>query len=199
MAVLLLSAGVGLLLSPRSSIAPRAASPRAASPVAGSHARGSCSRASCAITMGFFDGLFQESEAAKAAKEEEWRAQQEMLARRRNPEKMAEYNAEVVERRREQQMRKAELKAVQKDTSGADTLEAWKALKDEGKVLSSDDMSRDTDTNVLGSKDGLIAERIDENLPYIDQGYVADDAGPDLSKALGDALGGLFGKKDDQR
>ena len=52
---------------------------------------------------------------------------------------------------------------------------------------------------VLGSKDGLIAERIDENLPYIDQGYVADDAGPDLSKALGDALGGLFGKKDDQR
>ena len=102
-------------------------------------------------------------------------------------------------RRREQQMRKAELKAVQKDTSGADTLEAWKALKDEGKVLSSDDMSRDTDTNVLGSKDGLIAERIDENLPYIDQGYVAEDAGPDLSKALGDALGGLFGKKDDQR
>ena len=101
--------------------------------------------------------------------------------------------------RREQQMRKAELKAVQKDTSGADTLEAWKALKDEGKVLSSDDMSRDTDTNVLGSKDGLIAERIDENLPYIDQGYVAEDAGPDLSKALGDALGGLFGKKDDQR
>ena len=109
------------------------------------------------------------------------------LARRRNPEKMAEYNAEVVERRREQQMRKAELKAVQKDTSGADTLEAWKALKDEGKVLSSDDMSRDTDTNVLGSKDGLIAERIDENLPYIDQGYVSEDAGPDLSKALGDA------------
>ena len=186
MAVLLLSAGVGLLLSPRSSFAPRAASPRAASPVAASHARGSCSRASCAITMGFFDGLFQESEAAKAAKEEEWRAQQEMLARRRNPEKMAEYNAEVVERRREQQMRKAELKAVQKDTSGADTLEAWKALKDEGKVLSSDDMSRDTDTNVLGSKDGLIAERIDENLPYIDQGYVDEDS---------DFLGKLFGKK----
>ena len=109
---------------------------------------------------------------------------------------MAEYNAEG--RAARQQMRKAELKAVQKN-SGADTLEAWKALKDEGKVLSSDDMSRDTDTNVLGSKDGLIAERIDENLPYIDQGYVAEDAGPDLSKALGDALGGLFGKKDDQR
>ena len=80
MTLLLSGVVCGLLLSPRSSFAPRAASPRAASPVAGSHARGSCSRASCAITMGFFDGLFQESEAAKAAKEEEWRAQQEMLA-----------------------------------------------------------------------------------------------------------------------
>ena len=181
----------GLLLSPPSPAVrlAAAASPRAASPVAGSHARGSCSRASCAITMGFFDGLFQESEAAKAAKEEEWRAQQEMLARRRNPEKMAEYNAEVVERRREQQMRKAELKAVQKDTSGADTLEAWKALKDEGKVLSSDDMSRDTDTNVLGSKDGLIAERIDEKLPYVDDGYVDEDA-PDVMEGLKKLFGG---------
>ena len=183
-------------------LAPPASSSYHISPISRSardHVTVAAARRCSPPRAGLFDGLFGESEADKQRKEEEWRAQQEMLARRRNPEKMAEYNAEVVERRREQQMRKAELKAVQKDTSGADTLEAWKALKDEGKVLSSDDMSRDTDTNVLGSKDGLIAERIDENLPYIDQGYVAEDAGPDLSKALGDAFGGLFGKKDDQR
>ena len=41
--------------------------------------------------MGFFDNLFKESEAAKAAKEAEYRAMQEMLDRRRNPAKMAAY------------------------------------------------------------------------------------------------------------
>ena len=47
---------------------------------------------------GLFD-MFKETEAQKAAKEAEWKAQQEMVARRRNPEKMAEYNAEVNARR----------------------------------------------------------------------------------------------------
>ena len=47
---------------------------------------------------GLFD-MFQESEAQKAAKEAEWKAQQEMMERRRNPEKMAAYNAEVNSRR----------------------------------------------------------------------------------------------------
>ena len=47
---------------------------------------------------GLFD-MFKETEAQKAAKEAEWRAQQEMMERRRNPEKMAAYNAEVNARR----------------------------------------------------------------------------------------------------
>ena len=47
---------------------------------------------------GLFD-MFKETEAQKAAKEAEWRAQQEMMERRRNPDKMAAYNAEVNARR----------------------------------------------------------------------------------------------------
>lgn len=43
--------------------------------------------------------MFKESDEQKAAKEEAWRAQQEVMERRRNPEKMAEYDAEVKARR----------------------------------------------------------------------------------------------------
>ena len=50
---------------------------------------------------------------------------------------------------------------------------------------------------MLGSKDGLIAERIDEKLPYIDSGYVDENAPsfelpemPDLGKAFGKLFGG---------
>lgn len=50
------------------------------------------------------------------------------------------------------------------------------------------DSERDADSSRLGS-DGLIAERIDEKLPYIDDGYV-DDSAPDLMKGLGKLFGG---------
>ena len=46
-----------------------------------------CSQAD--IHAGLFDNLFGESEEQKRQKEEAWKAQQEMLARRRNPEKGA--------------------------------------------------------------------------------------------------------------
>ena len=76
------------------------------------------------------------------------------------------------------------------NSEGADTLDEWKKLKDEGKVLSSDEMERDAQSARMGSE-GLIAERIDENLPYIDQGYVGEDQ-PDFMAQLGK----LFGKKE---
>ena len=91
----------------------------------------------------------------------------------------------------------AELKALQTtDVAGADTLEAWKQLKEEGKVKSSDDMERDAQSSRLGSE-GLIATRIDENLPYIDQGYVTDDQ-PDFMGELGKLGGKLFGGKKEE-
>ena len=87
----------------------------------------------------------------------------------------------------------AELKALQQNTKGEDGLEEWKRLKAEGKVQASDDMERDADSGRLGSE-GLIATRIDENLPYIDQGYVGDDQ-PDLMGAIGKLFSG---KKSDE-
>lgn len=77
--------------------------------LAGSHARGcgspplrprdAGSRLHSPVQCGLFD-MFKESDASKAAKEEAWKAQQEMLARRRNPAAMKEYQDEVQERRR---------------------------------------------------------------------------------------------------
>ena len=119
-----------------------------------------------------------------------------MLARRRNPAARKEYEDEVLERRRANMKEGAELKALQQNTAGADTLEAWQQLKAEGKVVASDDMERDADSSRLGSA-GLIDARIDTNLPFIDQGYVSDDQ-PDLMGELGKLGGKLFGGKKDE-
>merc|ERR1712060_1002462 len=54
----------------------------------------------CMPQAGLFD-MFKESEAQKAAKEEAWRAQQEVLRRRRNPDAMDEYMTESANRRAE--------------------------------------------------------------------------------------------------
>jgi len=139
--------------------------------------------------------MFKESEESKRAKDAAFKAQQEMLQRRRNPEGMDEYMAEVYQRRAETMAAGSELKELQqRNAGGADALEDWKKLKDEGIIQASDDMERDADSERMGS-DGLIASRIDENLPYIDQGYVSGDT-PDLMDEAGKAFGKLFGKKE---
>ena len=173
-----------------------------------------------AAQCGLFD-MFKESDASKAAKDEQWKIQQalrpvlhpglhptatlapaltsvltssltsvltsgwlqEMAARRRNPAAMKEYEDDVAERRRANMKEGAELKALQNNEGGADTLEAWQQLQREGKAFVSDDMERDADSARLGSA-GLIDARIDTNLPFIDQGYVSDDQ-PDLMGELG--------------
>lgn len=60
-----------------------------------------------------------------------------------------------------------ELKELQKGEIDGDALEAWKRLKAEGKVQASDSMEREAGDRSLGGE-GLIAERIDEKMPYID-------------------------------
>jgi len=148
-------------------------------------------RAKCRVnapTMGLFD-MFKETPEQKAAKDAAWREQQEMLARRRDPKAMEEYMKEVEASRTAAAASDVELKQLQKgDGTGADKLEAWKAMKAEGKVKSMDDTERDTKSSRLGSE-GLIAERIDEKLPYIDDGYV-DESQPDLMKGLSKLFGG---------
>lgn len=51
-----------------------------------------------------------------------------------------------------------------------------------------DDTERDKDSSRLGSA-GLIAERIDTKLPYVDDGYV-DESAPDFMKGSGKLFGG---------
>lgn len=150
-------------------------------------------RVAASPVAGLFDGLFAESPEAKAAKDAAWKEQQEMLERQRNPEKMNEYKAQVNARRAEATAADAELKALQKKGGdGDDSLEEWRRLKEEGKVQGMDETERDADSSRMGSE-GLIAERIDEKLPYIDSGWV-DDSGPDLMAGLGKLFGGQ--KKD---
>ena len=152
------------------------------------------------VTMGLFDAFMEspEEKARKEAlKEREYQEQLAMLARRRNPEAQAAYFAEVEEKRVKVAQADAELKALQRGANdGSDTLGDWMQMKKEGKVVASE-QERDKDSKVLGSKDGLIAERIDEKLPYIDSGYVDENAPsfelpemPDLGKAFGKLFGG---------
>ena len=130
--------------------------------LAGSHARGCGAlrpldtglRLQSPVRCGLFD-MFKESDASKAAKDEAWKTQQEMLARRRNPAAMKEYEDEVQERRRANMKEGAELKALQNNEDGGDTLEAWQQLQREGKAFVSDEMERDADSSRLGSA-GLI-------------------------------------------
>jgi len=145
-----------------------------------------------APACGLFDGLLGGDPEAKARreaeKEEQFRAQQEMMARRRDPKKMEAYFQEVEASRRAEMAKDAELRQLQKGASGGDQLEDWNRLKEAGKVQSMDDMERDKDSERAGSA-GLIGERIDEKLPYIDAGYV-DESQPDLMEGLKKLFGG---------
>jgi hypothetical protein len=140
------------------------------------------------VVAGLFD-MFKETEEQKAAKEASFREQQEILRRRRNPGAMEEYELDVRQRRAELLAKDAELRAVQEGKLEGDALEQWKALRAQGKVLTSETAVRDPDSSRLGSE-GLVAQRMDEQLPYIDQGYT-DDSQPDLMEQLGK----LFKKK----
>lgn len=75
---------------------------------------------------------------------------------------------------------------MQARADGKDTLGDWKKLKDEGKVVASE-QERDAGSARMGSE-GLISERIDEKLPYIDSGYV-DESAPDLMGGLNKLFG----------
>ena len=149
----------------------------------------------CMVNAGLFD-MFSESpeqKAAKeAAKEAEFRAQQEMLARRRNPAAMAAYEAEVAERRAAASEKDAELKELQQ-AGGTEALDKWKSMRAEGKI-DAFEKEREAGERSLGGE-GLLPDRVDENMPFIDNGYV-DEATPDVMEELGkmaEGFGKMFG------
>jgi len=137
---------------------------------------------------GLFD-MFKETEAQKKAKDDSFREQKEILARRRDPAKMRLYEQEVAAKRSLAVTGDAELRAMQAGRIEGDSLEVWKQLKQEGKVLTSETAVREPGSERMGSE-GLVAQRMDEQMPYIDQGYV-DASQPDFMAEIG----ALFGKK----
>ena len=162
--VLLLSAAGLLLLSPRPS--PRSASPGPPRP-SPPHARGPAARP--AQSRGLSTPV--RVEAAKGAKEEEWRAAGGAAAQ---PGEDGGVQCGVVAAARADAQ--AELKAVQ---NSADTLEAWKALGDEGSCRRRHEPRH---RHQRARQQGR-ASPPSRTLPYIDQGYVAEDAGPTFEGA----------------
>lgn len=140
----------------------------------------------CAVPVASIFDLFKESEEAKAAKEAQWKAQQDVLERRRNPEKLRQYNAEVDARRANAAQKDADLKKLQKGED-SNALEEWRRLRAEGKLQASDDMVREAGERSWGGE-GLVADRIDEKLPFIDAGYV-DESQPNIMGVIGKMFG----------
>lgn len=77
---------------------------------------------------------------------------------------------------------------------GYDPMTDWKRLREEGKIQVGSDLERDPSSSRLGSE-GLVDVRIDERMPYIDQGYVDPDA--DVVGNFMQIFGGGKKKKDD--
>eukprot|EP00613_Pedinella_sp_CCMP2098_P054901 CAMPEP_0171886474 /NCGR_PEP_ID=MMETSP0992-20121227/41915_1 /TAXON_ID=483369 /ORGANISM="non described non described, Strain CCMP2098" /LENGTH=352 /DNA_ID=CAMNT_0012513125 /DNA_START=187 /DNA_END=1248 /DNA_ORIENTATION=+ len=125
--------------------------------------------------MGMFDGLMG-GKKDDDWKEEAWQAQQEIIRKRKESSGFLsdEDQLEISERRRIVNTEAKALKSVQ-NGEGADTLEEWKRLREEGVIkTASSGLVRDTDSGRLGSE-GLFVERADEKLPYIDSGYVSEE------------------------
>jgi hypothetical protein len=110
-----------------------------------------------------------------------------VMERRRNPEKMQRYEEEVKSRRLQLE---SDTRAwdFQREASGADPLDKWTELRAAGVIKAGDDIERDPTSSRLGSE-GLQEIRTDDKLPYVEKGYVDEDA---------DVMGNLkkmFGKK----
>merc|ERR1712071_249548 len=152
-----------------------------------------------ALSMGMFDFF---SEDAKKQREAEKQAridaadlaQQRIVERRRNPDKMDAYQADVRAKRKELTEEKAVYDFQRYEGADYDPLTDWEKLREEGKIIIGDDLERDKSTERLGSE-GLQEVRVDERMPYIERGYVDEDA--DVVGNIMKIFGG--GKKDDDK
>lgn len=139
---------------------------------------------STGLSMGLFDDLAlifsEEGKKNRAAYDERERsemeeAQREIMERRTNPELMDEYDQKINAKRAKLQEDKNVWDFQSKVEDGFDPLTEWNALRKEGKIKVGSDLERDESTSRLGSE-GLVEVRVDELMPYIDQGYVDEDA-----------------------
>uniref|UniRef100_A0A7S2LQ95 Uncharacterized protein n=1 Tax=Leptocylindrus danicus TaxID=163516 RepID=A0A7S2LQ95_9STRA len=139
---------------------------------------------STGLSMGFFDDLAfifsEEGKKNRAAYDERERAEMEeaqriIIERRKNPEKMAEYEQKIMEKRAKLQEERDVWDFQNRVQDGFDPLTEWNTLRKEGKIQVGSDLERDEGSRRLGSE-GLVDVRVDERMPYIDQGYVDEDA-----------------------
>lgn len=73
---------------------------------------------------------------------------------------------------------------------GKDVLDDWKKLREDGVIATATKgLERDKGSQRLGSE-GLYEVRVDEKMPYLEQGYV-DEAQGGGEKGNNDLLGGL--------
>lgn len=121
------------------------------------------------------EGKKNRAEFEQREREEMREAQKEVLERRRNPAKMRAYEQEKLQNRAKLDADRKVYDFQGKVEKGYDPLSDWKRLRNEGKILIGKDLKRDETSSRLGSE-GLIDVRVDERMPYIDQGYVSDDA-----------------------
>lgn len=150
-----------------------------------SHSQSSSSHSSSVLSMGLLDDLqlifSDEGKKNRAAYEARQRAEQEaaqaeVLERRRNPDLMRAYERDVAEKRTQlQEERNVWDFQTKKAEAGYDPLTEWTRLREEGKITVGSDLERDPESARWGSE-GLVEVRVDERLPYIDQGYVDESA-----------------------
>jgi len=106
---------------------------------------------------------------------------------------MEEYERNVAIRRNELAKKKNVWEFQNRVEEGYDPKTEWDRLREEGEIEVGSDLERDPTSSRLGSE-GLIDVRIDERMPYIDQGYVDEDA--DVVENFMKIFGGGKKKKD---
>jgi len=141
--------------------------------------------------MNFFDDLFKKDEAAEARKEADFRAQQEILNRRRNPAAGQVYRSEMAERRRAANKEAAENINWQRK-QGVDPLVEFRKRQEAGKLkkMGYEDEPKGgipmpMASFGVGGEFGLggkydNGERFDLRLPYAEQGWTEDNSAEDV-------------------
>ena len=135
-------------------------------------------------------------------KEEQFRIQQEILARRKNKSQMKVYFNKVEERRKDASK---EVKMMDWKSGEEDPLNRWKEAEKKGKIKP---LGYEPEPNKTDSKFGLNViiplnpigipkydngERFDLRLPYAERGYVDPDA--DVVSKLINGFKGIFKKR----
>ena len=87
---------------------------------------------------------------------------------------MDSYNKETVARREELMNERSKWDFQQKVEPGYDPKSDWDRLRASGEIKVGSDLERDESSSRLGSE-GLVDQRVDELLPYIDAGYVPEE------------------------